>query len=68
VRDRDVPAMLAHLNALLIRTAADLGDTGIAIAPDRFGPPDFVDNGHFNASGARRFAAIIAPQVRDACR
>ncbi len=68
VRDRDVPAMLAHLNALLIRTAADLGDTGIAIAPDRFGPQDFVDNGHFNAPGARRFAGIIAPQVRDACR
>jgi hypothetical protein len=68
VRDRDVPAMLAHLNAALIRTAADLGDTGIAIAPDQFGPPDFVDNGHFNATGARRFAGIIAPRVRDACR
>ena len=68
VRDRDVPAMLEHLNAVLIRTAADLGDTGIAIAPDRLGPPDFVDNGHFNATGARRFAGIIAPQVRDACR
>lgn len=68
VRDRDVPAMLDHLNAVLIRTAADLGDTGIAIAPDRFGQQDFIDNGHFNAHGARRFAEIIAPQVREACR
>lgn len=68
VRDRDVPAMLEHLNAALIRTAADLGDTGIAIAPDRFGAQDFVDNGHFNPRGARRFAEIIAPAVREACR
>jgi lysophospholipase L1-like esterase len=51
-----------------MRTAADLGDTGIAIAPDRFDQQDFVDNGHFNARGARRFAEIIAPQVRNARR
>jgi hypothetical protein len=68
VRDRDVPAMLDHLNTVLIRTAADLGDTGIAIAPDRFDQQDFIDNGHFNAHGARRFAEIIAPRVREACR
>jgi lysophospholipase L1-like esterase len=68
VRDRDVPAMLAHLNDLLMRTAADMHDTGIAIAPERFGAPDFVDNGHFNPQGARRFAEAIAPTVRDACR
>ncbi len=68
VRDRDVPAMLAHLNAMLMRTAAEMHDTGIAIAPDRFGAADFVDNGHFNPQGARRFAEAIAPAVRDACR
>jgi lysophospholipase L1-like esterase len=68
VRDRDVPAMLAHLNDLLMRTAADMHDTGIAIAPERFGAPDFVDNGHFNPQGGRRFAEAIAPTVREACR
>ena len=68
VRDRDVPEMLAHLNALLMKTAADLKDTGIALPPERFGAADFVDNGHFNAQGARRFAEAIAPTVRDACR
>jgi lysophospholipase L1-like esterase len=68
VRDRDVPGMLDHMNDLLMRTAADLHDTGIAIAPDRLAAQDFVDNGHFNAQGARRFAEIIAPTVRDACR
>lgn len=67
VRDRDVPAMLDHLNDVLMRTATDLGDTGLAIAPNRFGPQDFVDNGHFNVPGARRFADIIAPAVREAC-
>jgi hypothetical protein len=68
VRDRDVPAMLAHLNDVLMRTAADMHDTSIAIPPDRFAPQDFVDNGHFNSQGARRFAEAIAPMVRDACR
>lgn len=68
VRDRDVPPMLAHLNDLLMKTAADVKDAAISIPPDRFGPGDFVDNGHFNAQGARRFAEAIAPTVRDACR
>ena len=68
VRDRDVPPMLAHLNDMLMRTAADMHDAGIAIPPERFGPGDFVDNGHFNPQGARRFAQAIAPVVRDACR
>ena len=67
VRDRDVPPMLARLNGLLMRTAADMHDAGIAIPPDRFGAGDFVDNGHFNPQGARRFAEIIAPTVRDVC-
>jgi len=68
VRDRDVPGMLDHMNDLLMRTAAELHDTGIAIASDRFGPQDFIDNGHFNPHGAAHFAEVIAPPVRDACR
>jgi hypothetical protein len=68
VRDRDVAAMLDHLNGVLMRTAADMHDAGIAVPPDGFGPQDFVDNGHFNPQGARRFAEAIAPMVREACR
>ena len=36
--------------------------------PKSFGGADFVDYGHFSAQGARRFADILAPVVRDACR
>jgi len=68
VRDRDVPVLLDRLNARLMRAAADLGDTGIAVPPQSFGPPDFADNGHFSARGARRFAETIGPAVREACR
>lgn len=68
VRDRDVWPMLRQLNAALARAAQDLGDTYVAIPLDAFGPADFVDQGHFSAPGARRFADLLAPRVRDACR
>ncbi len=68
VRDRDVWPMLQQFNAALERAARDLGDTYVAIPLDAFGNADFVDQGHFSAAGARRFADILAPRVRDACR
>jgi lysophospholipase L1-like esterase len=68
VRDRDVWPMLQEFNALLARTAKALGDIYVDIPPDSFGDADFVDNGHFSVQGARRFAADLAPVVRDACR
>ena len=68
VRDRDVPALLDHLNDRLMRTAHDLGDVSIAVPPESFGPADFFDNGHFSVQGAKRFAAVLAPTVRDGCR
>lgn len=68
VRDRDVWPMLQQLNSALDRAARALGDTYVAIPLDAFGAADFVDQGHFSASGARRFAEILAPRVRDACR
>ena len=34
--------------------------------PHSFGDADFVDNGHFSGTGARRFADFLAPVVRDA--
>lgn len=68
VRDRDVWPMLQQLNALLARTADDLGDIHVAIPPDAFGAADFVDQGHFSVAGARRFADLLAPAVRAACR
>jgi lysophospholipase L1-like esterase len=68
VRDRDLPRLLKESNALLERTAKALGDTYVALPDDTFGPDDFVDQGHFSAAGARRFAALLAPAVREACR
>ena len=68
VRDRDLPRLLRDSNALLQRTAKALGDTYVALPEDAFGPADFVDQGHFSAAGARRFAALLAPAVREACR
>lgn len=68
VRDRDVWPMLRQLNAALERAARDLGDTFVAVPLDAFGPADFVDQGHFSAAGARRFADLLAPRVREACR
>ena len=50
------------------RTARAMGDTYVALPADAFGPTDFVDEGHFSAAGARRFAAILAPVVRQTCR
>ena len=68
VRDRDLPRLLKDSNALLERTARALGDTYVALPEEAFGPADFVDQGHFSAAGARRFAALLAPAVRQACR
>ena len=68
VRDRDLWPLQQKLNALLARTAKELGDIYVAVPPDAFVDADFVDNGHFSVQGARRFADILAPVVRDACR
>ncbi|MBX9943891.1 MAG: hypothetical protein K2Y40_07410 [Reyranella sp.] len=68
LRDRDLPQRLAELNDALARTARALGDVYAAPPPGFFGAEDFVDQGHFSAQGARRFAAWLAPVVRETCR
>lgn len=68
VRDRDLWPMQQRLNAVLARTAQALGDVYIDVPIDDFTDSDFVDNGHFSAAGAQRFADFLAPVVRDACR
>jgi len=68
VRDRDLWPMQQKFNALLARTAKELSDIDVDVPPDSFANADFVDNGHFSVQGAQRFADILAPVVRDACR
>ena len=68
IRNRDVWPALTHLNDVLRREAALLEDTFIDIPVADFGPEDFYDNGHFLAPGSRKFAALLAPTVAQACR
>jgi lysophospholipase L1-like esterase len=68
VRDRDLWPLLQQSNAALERTARALGDPYVALPEDAFGPADFVDEGHFSAAGAHRFAALLAPVARETCR
>jgi lysophospholipase L1-like esterase len=68
VRDRDLWPLQQRFNAILQRTAESLGDVYVAIPADTFTGADFVDQGHFSARGARRFAEDLAPAVRGACR
>ena len=68
VRDKDVWPLQARFDEILRREAAALGDTDIDLPIADFGPEDFVDQGHFSAAGARKFAARIAPVVLQDCR
>jgi lysophospholipase L1-like esterase len=68
VRDRDLWPMQQDLNALLGRTAQELGDVYVGVPAQSFTGADFVDQGHFSKQGARRFADDLAPIVRDNCR
>ena len=68
VRDRDIWPMLEGLRAVLAKVAAETGDSVVNLPIESFGPEDFADNGHFSVAGARRFAAALAPAVRERCR
>jgi lysophospholipase L1-like esterase len=68
VRDKDVWPLLSGFNAELRDEAQALGDLYVEVDPAGFTPADFVDQGHFSAAGARKFARLIAPQVAEACR
>jgi lysophospholipase L1-like esterase len=68
VRDRDLWPMQQSFNNVLKETAAGLGDPYVGIDPASFVGVDFVDQGHFSARGAKRFADDLAPTVRQLCR
>ncbi len=69
VRAKDTEKLMAALNADLADAAAKSGADFLP-APLSVGwaNGDFVDNGHFNAAGAQKFAASIAEDVRRLCR
>lgn len=68
IRNREVLPQLKRLLGLLNAKSAKLGDAYVEVPASAFEPADFRDNGHFLASGARRFASLIAPAVTQACR
>jgi len=68
VRDRDLWPMQQRLNALLERTARELGDVYVGVPAQSFTGADFVDQGHFSKQGAQRFADVLAPLVGQDCR
>ena len=67
VRDKDVWPLQQRFNALLARTAESLADPMIAVPIEAFGAADFVDQGHFSAAGARKFANYVAPIAAREC-
>jgi lysophospholipase L1-like esterase len=68
IRNREVLPLLDRLLGLLNAEAATLGDAYVGVPSSAFEPADFLDNGHFLASGASRFASLIAPGVAQGCR
>jgi lysophospholipase L1-like esterase len=68
VRDMDVWPLQEHFNHILKDTAEATGSVGFIPQVNEFQDADFVDNGHFSARGAEKFASMLAPLVRDNCK
>jgi lysophospholipase L1-like esterase len=68
VRDKDMWSLLARLNGIAREEAARLGDAYADIPVDAFQPSDFSDEGHFTPAGSLKFATLLAPAARAACR
>jgi hypothetical protein len=68
VPDEAVWPLIKHLNGLLEQQAGLLGDAYLDIPADRFGPKDFIDEGHFSPGGSMKFASFVAPGVAKACK
>ena len=67
VQERHIWAMQERFNQVLGDQAAALGAHYIDPGVDAFEDADFVDEGHFSAAGAKKFAAILHPQIASVC-
>jgi hypothetical protein len=63
-----VVPLLLHLNSILQREAAALGDVYIDLRAKEFTRRDFVDGEHFSVQGSLKFATLVAPKIGDTCR
>lgn len=68
IHDKDIWPLLQRLNGIARREAAALGDLYVDIPIGAFQPADFSDEGHFTPAGSRKFASLLAPVVKQACR
>jgi hypothetical protein len=67
VLDKDVWPLQQRFNELLAGTAESLADPLVQPPIEAFGAADFVDQGHFSAAGARKFASYLTPVVTREC-
>ncbi len=67
VRNKDLWPAIEHLNGVLRREAAALGDPYIDVPVGDFDMADFSDEGHFVPRGSLKFATSLAPAVARAC-
>ena len=67
VLDRDLLPLQERFNGILREECTRLGVPYIGVPMDRFGQDDFVDVGHFSASGSRRFAELISEELKQVC-
>lgn len=63
-----VVELIDWMNGIVRREARRLGDAHVDVPPGTLQRNDFGDDaGHFDESGAAKFAAAIAPEIRRAC-
>lgn len=63
----EVIEFISGLNAIMKSEAEKLGATYIDANQESFVQADFVDEGHFSATGSAKFAKQIATQVQSVC-
>ncbi len=67
VNDKDVRPIQEYFNRLLEKSAKAHGAGFIEVPYEKFDEADFVDNGHFSASGAIKFANAISGAIKSTC-
>jgi lysophospholipase L1-like esterase len=68
IEEGDNVPLMERLKSMLSGTAASIGAEYIDPGIKNFEGSDFVDGGHFAASGAKKFAALVSGKVGDSCR
>jgi hypothetical protein len=68
VLNRHIWPLQARFNEILHATAQSLDDPYIDVPVQAFADADFLDEGHFVATGAAKFAGFVAPDIARHCR